>query len=44
MLLRTVNDGPISASRYYSDAYDVDFTESYKQVKEINEEFGNPII
>ena len=44
VLLRTVNDGPVSASRYYSDAYDVDFTESYKQVKEINEEFGNPII
>ena len=44
VLLRTVNDGPVSAARYYSDAYDVDFNESYELVREINEEFGNPII
>lgn len=43
VLLKTVNDGPVSAARYYSEAYDVDFMESQKRVKEINEEFDNYI-
>lgn len=43
VLLRTVNDGPVSAAHYYSDAYGVDFNESYEQVREINEEFGDLI-
>ena len=41
VLLKTVNDGPVSAAHYYSEVYDVDFIEAYEQVREINEEFGN---